>query len=90
MRFEQTGRQSRLFIGIDSELQGLCFVAQAWVTEYKYFRNPFLSALNVIHLVNEVWEFAPDREKTYLKRTKACDSLVRKLASSKRPIANEV
>ena len=90
MGLEQTGRQSRSFIAIDSELQGLCFVAQALVTEYTYFRNPLLCALDVIHLVNEAWEFAQDREKTYLKRTKACDSLVRKLPSSIRPIANEV
>ena len=53
-------------------------------------QNPLLGALNLIHLVNEACEFVQDREKTYLKGTKACDSLVRKLPPSTRPIANEV
>lgn len=77
MRLEQTGRQSRSFLAIPQSLQGLCFVAQAWVSEYTYFKNPLLNSLDVIHLVNSVWDFAQDREKSYQKRTKTCDSLVR-------------
>lgn len=52
MRLEQMGRPTRSFIAIDSELQVLCFVVQAYVTEYAYFRNPLLSVLDVVYLVN--------------------------------------
>jgi len=76
MRLKQTGWPSRSFLTIPQYLQGLCFVAQAWVSEYTYFKNPMLNSLDVIHLVNDTWEFAQDREKYYQKRTKACNSLV--------------
>jgi len=77
MWLEWTGRQSRSFIAIPQHLQALCFLAQAWVIEYTYFRNLLLNALDVIYLVNDTWNFAQDREKSYEKRTKACDSLLR-------------
>ena len=76
MHLKQSGRPSQSFLVIPQSLQGLYFVAQAWVTEYTYFKNPILNSLDVIHLVNDVWEFAQDTEKAYQKRTKACNSLV--------------
>jgi len=76
MHLEQSGHLSRSFLAIRRSLQGLYFVAQAWVTEYIYFKNPMLNSLDVIHLVNNAWEFAQDREKAYQKRTKACNYLV--------------
>jgi len=76
IRLEQTGWQSQSFLAIPQSLQELCFVAQAWVSEYIYFKNSMLNSLNVIHLVNDACEFAQDREKYYQKRTKACNLLV--------------
>jgi len=58
MQLEQTGRGSRSFVAIAPELQPLCFVAQAWVSDYTYFYNPLLNSLDMIHLINNTWEFA--------------------------------
>ncbi|KAF8415069.1 hypothetical protein EV426DRAFT_701826 [Tirmania nivea] len=63
-------KKSQSFAAIPSELQSLCFITQAWITDYTFFRLPFLSSLDVINLIHESWKIAQDEEKSYLWRTK--------------------
>jgi len=76
MQLEQTGRESQSFVAIAPKLQPLCFVAQAWVSNYTYFYNLFVNSFDMIYLINDAWEFAQDHEKSYLMKTKLCATLV--------------
>ncbi|KAF8416583.1 hypothetical protein EV426DRAFT_578631 [Tirmania nivea] len=75
------GKKSRSFAAILSELQSLCFIAQAWITDYTFFRLPFLSSLDVINLIHESWETAQDEKKSYLWRTKEYATLLKSIHS---------
>ncbi|RPB18175.1 hypothetical protein L211DRAFT_854379 [Terfezia boudieri ATCC MYA-4762] len=78
-----SGRKSRSFAAIPPKLQGLCYVAQNWVMDYTFFKCPFLSALDVINLIDEAWEGAQDQEKSYLRRTKACEQVSKEEVAKK-------
>jgi len=75
-RLQDGGKRTRSFAAIPQKLQGLCFIAQNWVTDYTFFRLPFLSSLDVINLIQEAWEEAQDQERAYPLCTKACEALV--------------
>ena len=75
-RLQDGGKRTRSFAAIPQKLQGLCFIAQKWVTDYTFFRLSFLSSLDVINLIQEAWEWAQDQERAYPPRTKACEALV--------------
>jgi len=75
-RFQDGGKRTKSFAAIPQKLQGLCVISQNWVTDYTFFRLPFLSSLDVMNLIQEVWEWAQDQEKAYPPRTKACEALV--------------
>jgi len=40
------------------------------------FTNPFLAALNILHLVDEAWEFAQDLQQKYEEINKHSKALV--------------
>jgi len=61
-RLQDRGKRIRSFAAILQKLQGLCFITQNWVTDYTFFRLPFLSSLDVINLIQEAWEWAQDQE----------------------------
>ncbi|RPB18125.1 hypothetical protein L211DRAFT_854434 [Terfezia boudieri ATCC MYA-4762] len=44
----------------------------------------FLSALDIINLIDEAWEGAQDQEKSYLRRTKACEQVLKSIHSRNR------
>ncbi|RPB25704.1 hypothetical protein L211DRAFT_848029 [Terfezia boudieri ATCC MYA-4762] len=71
-QLQHSGRKTRSFASIPHKLQGLCYLAQTFITDYTFFKLPFLSALDIINLVDEAWDWAQEHEKSYLKRTKAC------------------
>jgi len=53
IQLEEAEQGSRFFVAIGLELQPVCFVAQAWVSDYTYFRNHLLNSLDMIHLIND-------------------------------------
>jgi len=75
-RLQHGGKRTSSLAAIPLKLQGLCFTAQTWITNYTFFRLPFLSSLDVINLIQEAWEWAQDQEKAYPPSTKACEPLV--------------
>ncbi|RPB19005.1 hypothetical protein L211DRAFT_853566 [Terfezia boudieri ATCC MYA-4762] len=77
-QLQHNGRKTRSFASIPHKLQGLCYLAQTFITDYTFFKLPFLSALDIINLVNEAWDWAQEHEKSYLKRTKACEAFISK------------
>lgn len=70
------GPKSRSFSTIPSELQTICQRAQRYVSEYTLFTNPFLSSVDILHLLVDSWNAGQDAEQSWHERTKDCDSIV--------------
>ena len=70
------GPKSRSFSTIPSELQLICQQAQRYVSEYTLFTNPFLSSVDILHLLVDSWNAGQDAEQSWHSRTKECDVLV--------------
>ena len=71
-------RKTRSFASVPDELQGLCYIAHTWVTDFTLFGNPFLNAMDMINMVHQAWEFAQDTEQNWAKRTDECGTMVNK------------
>jgi len=71
----QTERGSSLST-IADRLQGLVQRAQIEVTNHRLFTMPFLSPVEVLFVLADVWEQAQDKERRYEAKTKAVDSYV--------------
>jgi len=69
----QTERRHSL-LTIPDRLQGLVQWAQIEVTNHTLFTMPFLSPVEVLFVLADVWEQAQDKERWYEAKTKAVDS----------------
>ena len=83
------GPKSRGFSNLPSELQPIAQRAQRYVSEYTLFTNPFLTSVDVIHLLVESWNAGQDAEQSYHEWTKDCDTLVRQFLNFARRIADK-
>jgi len=66
----------RSFGAVGPKLQAIIQVAQKYVSDYTLFTNPFLTALDILHLVDEAWEFAQDSQQKYEEINKDSKALV--------------
>ncbi|RPB18951.1 hypothetical protein L211DRAFT_899492 [Terfezia boudieri ATCC MYA-4762] len=64
-QLQHSSWKTRLFASILHKLQGLCYLAQTFITNYTFFKLPFLSILDIINLVDEVWDWAQEHEKNH-------------------------
>lgn len=76
------GLRTRSFSSIPSDLQAICQRAQRFVNEYTLFTNPFLSSVDVLHLLSNAWTAAQEAEQDWQERTRECDSVVSRLFTS--------
>lgn len=70
------GPKSRAFSNLASELQAICQRAQRYISEYSLFTNPFLTSVDIFHLLVNSWDAGQDAEQSWHERTKDCDTLV--------------
>jgi len=67
---------SRSLSTIPDRLQGLVWRAQIQVTNHTLFTMPFLSPVELLFVLADVWEHAQDTERRYEAKTKAVNSYV--------------
>jgi len=68
--------RTRSLGAVGLKLQAIVQVVQKYVSDYTLFTNPFLAALDILHLIDEAWEFAQDSQQKYEKIKKDSKALV--------------
>jgi len=71
-----TALRTHSFGAIGPKLQAIVQGAQKYVSDYTLFTSPFLSAVDILHLVDEPWGSLQDAQRKYEEIKRDCKGLL--------------